>query len=107
MTLKAEKYGCPYCDWDSFSLGRFEFHVRSKHPDKLEEFLQRHYPEMDKTSSRLSSIMAMFALVNIFYAMYGYIQRNWVNVLIPLATFLILMYSSAIIDAKRRERSRG
>jgi hypothetical protein len=48
--------------------------------------------------SRLSSIMAMFGAVNIFYAIYGLIQRNWVNMLIPLVTYFILMYSSAIID---------
>lgn len=50
--------------------------------------------------------MAMFGAVNIFYAMYGLIQRDWVNILIPLATYLILMYSSAIIDVTSREISR-
>ena len=50
--------------------------------------------------------MAMFGAVNIFYAMYGLIQRNWVNTLIPMATYFILMYSSAIIDVMSRERAR-
>ena len=42
----------------------------------------------------------MFGAVNIFYAIYGITQRNWVNTLIPIVTYLILMYSAAIIDAK-------
>jgi len=55
--------------------------------------------------SRLSSIMAIFGAVNIFYAMYDLMQRNWVNMLIPMVTYLILMYSSAIIDdVSLRER---
>jgi len=62
--------------------------------------------EHDLDLSRLSSTMAMFGAVNIFYAMYGLIQRDWVNILIPLATYLILMYSSAIIDVTSRERAR-
>ena len=56
--------------------------------------------------SLLSSILAMFGTVNIFYAMYGIMQRNWVNVLVPLVTFFILMYSSARIDVMSRERAR-
>jgi len=64
--------------------------------------------EHDLDLSRLSSIMAMFGAVNIFYAMYGLMQRNWVNTLIPLVTYLILMYSSAIIDdVSLRERLQG
>jgi len=50
--------------------------------------------------------MALFGAVNIFYAMYGLMQRNWVNMLIPMATYLILMYSSAIIDVTSREKAR-
>ncbi len=58
--------------------------------------------------SRLSSFLAMFGAVNIFYAMYGIIQRNWVNTLIPLVTYLILMYSAAaIIDAKADQLRRS
>jgi hypothetical protein len=57
--------------------------------------------------SRLSSILAMFGAVNIFYAMYGITQRNWVNTLIPLVTYLILMYSAAIIDAKADQLRRS
>ena len=64
--------------------------------------------EHDLDLSRLSSIMAMFGAMNIFYAMYGLMQRNWVNTLIPLVTYLILMYSSAIIDdVSLRERLQG
>jgi len=64
--------------------------------------------EHDLDLSRLSSIMALFGAVNIFYAMYGLMQRNWANMLIPMATYLILMYSSAIIcDVCLRERLQG
>ena len=62
--------------------------------------------EHDLDLSRLSSIMAMLGAVNIFYAMYGIMQRNWVNMLIPMMTFLFLMYSSAMIDITSRERTR-
>jgi len=62
--------------------------------------------EHDLDLSRLSSIMALFGAVNIFYAMYGIIQRNWVNMLIPTVTYLFLMYSSAIIYRTSRERAR-
>jgi len=47
--------------------------------------------------------MAMFGAVNIFYAMYGLTQRDWVNALIPMVTYLILIYSAAIIDAKAEQ----
>jgi len=50
--------------------------------------------------SRLSSLLAIIGAVNIFYAMYGLIQRNWVNALIPLATYLILIYSAAIVETE-------
>ena len=59
--------------------------------------------------SRLSSLLAIIGAVNIFYAMYGLMQRNWVNVLVPLATYLILIYSAAIVEtevgSQRLERS--
>jgi len=48
--------------------------------------------------SRLSSILAMIGAVNIFYAMYGLIQRDWINTLIPIATYFILIYTAAILD---------
>jgi len=57
--------------------------------------------------SRLSSILAIFGAVNIFYAMHGLTQRNWVNTLIPMVTYLILMYSAAIIDAKAEQLIRS
>jgi hypothetical protein len=48
--------------------------------------------------------MALFGAVNIFYALYGIIQRNWVNLFIPAMTYLFLMYSSAMLDRISRER---
>ena len=50
--------------------------------------------------SRLSSILAMIGAVNIFYAMYGLTQRDWVNTLIPIVTYFILIYSAAILDSE-------
>ena len=40
----------------------------------------------------------MIGAVNIFYAMYGLTQRDWIKTLIPLATYFILMYSAAILE---------
>jgi uncharacterized membrane protein YuzA (DUF378 family) len=57
--------------------------------------------------SRLSSIMAIFGAVNIFYAMYGLIQMDMIRTLVSTATYLILMYSSAVIDAKAEELRRS
>jgi hypothetical protein len=57
--------------------------------------------------SRLSSILAMFGAVNIFYAMYRIIQRNLFNTLIPMVTYLILLYSAAILDAKADQLRRS
>ena len=56
--------------------------------------------------SRLSAILSMIGGVNIFYAMYGLTQADWVNTLIPTVTYLILIYSSAIVDGKGRELAR-
>ena len=54
--------------------------------------------------SRLSSILAMIGAVNIFYAMYGLIQRDWVNTLIPIVTYFILIYSAAILDSEAEDQ---
>jgi len=56
--------------------------------------------------SRLSSIMFMVGAVNIFYAMYGLTQTDWVNTLIPTVTYLIIVYSAAIVDGKAEELRR-
>jgi len=62
--------------------------------------------EHDLELSRLSSILAILAAVNIFYAFYGLIKKDWVNLLIPIATYLIIIYAAAIIDVKVEEASR-
>ena len=56
--------------------------------------------------SRLSSIMAIFGAVNIFYAIYSLTQGDVVGTIVPTFTFLILMYSAAILDEKAEEASR-
>ena len=55
---------------------------------------------------RLSSIISIFAAINIFYAIYGIIQKDIINALIPILTFLILTYSAAILDEKGLESHR-
>ena len=54
----------------------------------------------DMELSRLSSILSIFAAINIFYALYGITQKDFINTLIPILTFLILIYSAAILDEK-------
>jgi hypothetical protein len=55
---------------------------------------------------RLSSIISIFAAINIFYAIYGIIQKDLINTLIPILTFLILIYSAAILDERGSEPHR-
>jgi hypothetical protein len=57
--------------------------------------------------SRLSSILAIFGAVNIFYAMYGLIQMDFGRTLVSTVTFFILIYSSAVIDGKAEELRRS
>lgn len=56
--------------------------------------------------SRLSSFMAIFGAINIFYAKYGFIHLDFVRTLISTVTYLFLMYSAAIIDTKAEELRR-
>jgi len=56
--------------------------------------------------SRLSSLLAIIGALNIFYGLYSLTQMNWVNTLIPTVTYLIIIYSSAIVDSKSRELTR-
>jgi len=53
-----------------------------------------------------SSIISIFAAINIFYAIYGIIQKDLINTLIPILTFLILIYSAAILDERDSEPHR-
>jgi len=50
----------------------------------------------------------IFAAVNAFYAFYGVTQGDFVNVLIPIFTFIILVYSAVTMDEKAEsERQKG
>ncbi len=51
--------------------------------------------------------MAIFGAVNIFYAMYGLVQMDLTRTLVSTATYLVLMYSSAVIDAKAEKLRRS
>ena len=55
----------------------------------------------------MSSFLAVIGGINIFYAMYGLTQRDWVNILIPTVTFLVLIYSAAILDVSAMEKERS
>ena len=46
MVIEIEKYLCPYCKRQSASPGGVKFHVRNEHPEKLQEFMEKIYPEM-------------------------------------------------------------
>ena len=56
--------------------------------------------------SNIASILYMIGAVNIFYAMYGLTEVNWVNTLIPTVTYLILIYAGAQVDGKAEELRR-
>ena len=51
--------------------------------------------------------MAIFGAVNIFYAMYGLIQMDFGRTLVSTVTYLILIYSSAVVDGKAEELRRA
>ena len=48
MSAQMERYSCPYCDRESASPGGVRFHIRLEHPEKLDEFNERYYPEMSE-----------------------------------------------------------
>ena len=50
--------------------------------------------------SHLSSILVLFAAINIFYAMYSFAMSEWVSLIVSLATYLVLVYAVAGIDGK-------
>ena len=56
--------------------------------------------------SRLSSFLAIIGALNIFYAMYGLIQMDWMRMFISVVTYLTLMYAAAILDSKSGEMAR-
>ena len=63
--------------------------------------------EHDMDMSRLSSLLAIVGALNIFYAMYGFIQMDWMRTLISTVTYLALMYASAFLDRKSGEMARN
>ena len=51
--------------------------------------------------------MAIVGAVNIFYAMYGLVQMDMIRTVVSTVTYLVLMYSSAVIDGKAEELRRA
>ena len=47
LCAQLTEFKCPYCDRKSASPGGVRFHVKLTHPEKLDEFNKKHYPEMD------------------------------------------------------------
>jgi hypothetical protein len=47
LTEQLEEYKCPYCDRKSASPGGVRFHVKLTHPEKLDEFNEKYYSEME------------------------------------------------------------
>lgn len=55
MAVQIEKYACPYCGRQSASPGGVRFHVRNDHPEKIQEFMERYYPEMAERFKKSAS----------------------------------------------------
>jgi hypothetical protein len=47
LSTQITEYKCPYCDRKSASPGGVRFHVKLTHPERLEEFNEKYYPEME------------------------------------------------------------
>jgi hypothetical protein len=47
LTERLNEYSCPYCDRKSGSPGGIRFHIKLTHPDKLDEFNTKFYPDME------------------------------------------------------------
>jgi hypothetical protein len=48
--------------------------------------------------SDFTGIMTIVAGINIFYAMYGVMENNWINFWIPIFNFFILIFSATWIE---------
>ena len=48
LSEQIAEYNCPYCDRKSASPGGVRFHVKLTHPEKVEEFNTKYYPDMQK-----------------------------------------------------------
>ena len=48
--------------------------------------------------SDFSGYVVMVAAINLFYAMYGIMEKNWINFFIPLFNFFILIFSATLIE---------
>lgn len=55
--------------------------------------------------STLTSILSMVAAVNIFYAVYTLTQDQLLNTLVFMVTFLVIMYTVAILDSEPEQYS--
>ena len=56
--------------------------------------------------SRISSLLAIFGALNIFYGLYVLTRMEWASTFVCTVTFLALMYSATIVDSKSGEMAR-
>jgi uncharacterized membrane protein YcjF (UPF0283 family) len=54
----------------------------------------------------LVSFMFIVASVNIFYALYSLTRMDWLNVLVPTITYLVVIFAASIVDSKSNELMR-
>jgi hypothetical protein len=47
LSSQVVEFKCPFCDRMSASPGGVRFHVKLTHPERLDEFNKKHYPEME------------------------------------------------------------
>ncbi len=50
--------------------------------------------------STLASVLSIMAAVNIFYAIFMLTQDQFLNSVVFMVTFLVIMYSVAILDSE-------
>ena len=58
--------------------------------------------ELSSTSTRLFFL----ATLNIVYAMYSTFQQEWLNVILPILNFFIILFAFAAIENELEEKQR-
>jgi hypothetical protein len=53
--------------------------------------------------SDFSGYLTIVAAINIFYALYGIMEKNWINFWIPIFNFFILIFSATLKEDKIEE----
>jgi hypothetical protein len=56
--------------------------------------------ELSRTSTRLF----MLAVINLCFAMYNLFLQDWLNVILPIGNFFIILFAFAAIENEIEER---